>query len=165
MSRKDSRLLKPLVWREIQNVLAGRFSRLCNGDRFAVRESKALGMSPEMVHRIQFGCGARQKAQLNPELMRPALTGTGCVLRGAVVEQHNLPAPPVGAQLLEKTLMRFLRPLFRNRQEYVTAVHMEHPLQDALGMIARNGNLSLLANAAVAAGQWWGFQNPGLVEH
>lgn len=69
--------------------------------------------------------------------------------RTAVLEEDDVPAPPMGANHGEEGLMCFLDPFVGDQQEQLTTPDIEHAMEDAAGMGAHDGDAHLLADTPI----------------
>src|SRR5512135_1916424 len=87
------------------------------------------------------------------------------MLPGSVLEEHDVPAPPVGADHRQEALMCLLGPLLGDQERYVPGLDVDRPVKDALGAVPRDRDPDLLARMTVAGVERWSLGDDRLVEH
>src|SRR5512135_2735275 len=87
------------------------------------------------------------------------------MLPGPILEKHDLPTPPVGADHRQEALVRLLGPLLGDQQRYVPGLDVDRPVEDALGAVPRDRHPDLLADMAVAGVERRSLRDDRLVEH
>src|SRR3954447_3736354 len=73
------------------------------------------------------------------------------MLAGPILEEHEVPAPPVGPDHRQEHLMRLIDPLLGDQQGQIAAGDIDRPVEDPLGVVARDRHPHLLTDRAVAA--------------
>jgi len=132
---------------------------------WAIRQSVAFGLSPQVIHRIEFGCGARQKAQGNAQVSCYVSTVGGGMGRPPVFEQDDVPTGPMPVDHLKENLMDFLRPNIRDEHQALATPDVERTMQDAFGVIAGDGHTHLSTDTTITTVERRRFGNDGFVEH
>ncbi len=134
----------------IQDIPTCAVRRCVDGTRGAIGQPSPLHVPPEMVHGIQLGGGSGQKAEFNVQVLGHRQACIGEMRRATVLKQHDVPAAPMRADHREEGLRRLLHPLLGDQQAHVAAPDIDHPMQNTLGTLARDGHAHLFPDAAVA---------------
>jgi hypothetical protein len=148
-----------------EQILTGAVRRGVDGLGGTMGQPPPLHMSPAVVHHVQLWHGFRQEAQLEAQLLRRAEAFRGQMRRAPVLEQHDVPPAPMGADHGQERLMRFLAPRLGAPPEPLATAHGEPPRAHASGMRPRDRHAYLLADAPLAGIKRWGFRDNGLIEH
>src|SRR5436309_10451741 len=138
---------------QIENVSTGHFSNLKNGHHLTISYPFPLGMSPQVIHRIQFRRGFGQEPELNIKRLSQSLAVTRGMLLGSIFKQDNVPASPMASDHLEKFLRFNLRPNGTMPEKNISRLNVERPMQDASPMSPTDKNPSLFANSTIAVSE------------
>lgn len=122
-------------------------------------------MTPQVVHGVQLRGGPRQQPHFDPQALRIGQAGGGLVLAGPILEQDDVPTPPLRPDQRQKPLVRPLVPRRADPQRNRAAVNVDGPMQDALVPVARDRHPQLLPDVPVGGVQGRRLGDDGLVEH
>jgi len=150
---------------QAQNVVTGSSGRTVDGLGGPVTEHCPFGMLPQMVHCIQLRCCPREQPQFDGAGVRhPPAAGAG-MLRRSVLEEDDIPAPPMAADHVEKVLVLPLGPVLGHQQLDITRTHVDRPMQNPAGMAAADRDTHLLPDMPVTAVQRRRLGNDRFVKH
>lgn len=149
----------------LQNRLTGLIRSGVNRGHGAIGEDSALHMAPEMVHGVQLRGRRGQKSEGHMQVLGQPATRGGRMGRSPILKEHELPAPPMGANHPEEGAMRHLVPGLRDTQHDITAPDIQHPVQDAPGMRPGDRHRHLLSPGPIAVGEGRHLGDDGLIEH
>ena len=122
-------------------------------------------MTPQLIHRIQFGCSTWQKAKLKTQARCKVLTIFGRMRAGTIFQHHNVPAAPMAANDLQKVLMRDVVPRFGNQQLDIARANIDRAVHDAACMTARDRNAFLFAASRITTVERRRFQHDDFIQH
>lgn len=118
-----------------------------------------------MIHRIQFGRGPGQKANLNAYRRGVLLTVFGRMRRATIFKQNNVPAPPMTSDDLKQILMRDVVPSLRDQQLDVARANIDDAMNKAPGMAAQDRYTFLFAAPRVTTVERRGFPHDDFIQH
>ena len=95
----------------------------------------------------------------------PLIEARGRVLAGPILEEHDLPAPPVRPDHAQEVLVLLLRPGPGDHPRHIPGGDVDRPVEDPLGPVARDRHAHLLADVAVAGVQRGRLGGDRLIEH
>jgi hypothetical protein len=87
------------------------------------------------------------------------------MLRRSILEEDDVPSPPVAPDHVEKVLVLPLGPVLAYQQLDIARAHVDRPMQNPTGMTAADGDTHLPANVSVTAVQRWRLGNDRFVQH
>lgn len=163
MPREHPCFSEPFTWAQVNDVLTKRHRRLINRLGWAICQTLTFGLPPELVHGIEFGRSRRQKPQLDVQNGRVLLASRRGMRRAPIFKQDDLPAAPLAPDHFEKSLMSRLVPCFSNEQGHRTRLNVQHAMNNAPRVIARNGNTGLLSDMPIATVKRWRLSDNGFV--
>src|SRR5215211_5080399 len=117
-----------------------------------------------MIHRVEFGRGARQQPHFDAEFCRHFHALIRRVRRAAIFKEDDAPPAPMRTNHPQESLMRFLYPLMADEEQRVTASDVEHSVQDALAPVTSNRHASLFATPTIATVKRRRLRDDRLVE-
>lgn len=135
VSRQHPRFPEPVTRAQVDQVLAGRHGGPVDCEGRPAAQRLPLRVLPQVIHRVQLGGSLRQQPGLDPQDLPGPGTGR-LVLRGAVLEEYDIPAPLMGADQLEECPMRLVGPRLSDQQRQVAGPDVDRPVQDPLGPVA-----------------------------
>jgi hypothetical protein len=148
----------------LQNRLTGLIRSGVNRGHRAIGEDTALHMAPEMVHGVQLRGRRGHKAEGNMQVLGQPATRGRRMGRPSILKEHDVPAPPMGANHREEGVLRRLVPGLRDIPHDIPAPDMQHPVQDAPGMGPGDRHRHLLAPGPIAVGEGRHLGDDGLIE-
>ena len=150
---------------QVYDVLAKGHRRLINGLGRTIRQALTFGLTPELIHRVEFGRGRRQKPHLDIQGCRVVSAGCGGMGRASIFKQDDLPAAPLAPDHVQKCLMGGLVPGLGNEQAHRPSLNVQNTMDNPSGVIARNRNARLLPDMTIATVQRRGLRNNGFIQH
>jgi hypothetical protein len=165
VARQNPGFPQAVAWAQVNDVLARIEGRLIDRPHRSTPYRLSLRVPPQMVHRVQLGRRPGEQTDLDAQLLGPFEAVRRFVLTGSVLEDHDPPTPPVGADRREESLVRLLGPLLGDQERDVTGFDVDRPVEDALGAVPRDRHPDLLADGAVAGVERRGLGDDRLVEH
>src|SRR3954453_19256733 len=93
---EDPGLSESITGTQGDDVLTSTKRRVRHRQRGPATHRLSLGLPPEVVHRIQFRCGPGKNATRNPQLLGLLEPPRRLRLSRPILEEHAVPAPPVG---------------------------------------------------------------------
>ena len=147
-----------------ERVLTGAVRRGVDGWGRTIGQPPPFDMPPEMVPRLQLWRGFRHEAPLEAPLPGPTEAFRGKRRRAPVLEPHEVPPAPMGAEHGQERLMRLLDPLRGEQPEALATANVEHPRAHASGLRPRDRHASLRADAPIVGIEQWGLRDAGLLE-
>jgi hypothetical protein len=86
------------------------------------------------------------------------------MLRRSIFEQHDVPAPPVGSDHIEKMLVFPLGPVLGDQQLDIPRSDVDRSMKDSAGMAAANRNAHLPSDVPITGVQRRRLGNDGFIE-
>src|SRR5262245_13368752 len=87
------------------------------------------------------------------------------MLRRSVLEEDDVPAPPVGPDYVEEVLVLPPGPVLGYQQLDIARAHVDRPMQNPTGVTAADRDTHLLADVAVTAVQRRRLGDDRFVQH
>src|SRR4051794_28920870 len=151
--RQDARLSQRLPVTEAEDPSLRVIGMLIHGRPLPICRDLALHGPPQVVHRVELRALLRQPDQLDTQASRQGTAPLGVVARGLIqyeVERTAAVAPAEQSKELLEVRLAHLRP---SQDDPMSGPEVDRPEQDALGVLAGDWHLGLLAPKGPHAAQ------------
>ena len=146
-------------------LVASAESGLVNADRWSICQRVALYLFPQGIHCIQLGSCLREPANRQVARIGHPKAARCRVLAGPVLEQHNVPTPPMSANHAQKMLVFLLCPGRSHEQLHIAGRDVDCPVENSAPVAAADRHCDLAADVPIAGIQRRRFGDDCLVEH
>jgi hypothetical protein len=134
-----------------------------DGGILQVGADDIFGLSPKLVHRVQFGCAVGQPQQVNSQIASE-LSRPGCRVAPMLIQQKsNLPTTVMLMNQLQKSLEIFLPLMLASKQQTPAGTQVHRAKHDSTGIPAREQNAARFSPSAPVGPQRGKQQQIGFV--